>query len=105
MNSGTRVLAAMTALPYTAVPVVIDRAGRWQVADEAAATRIDVLGALQRRGVDAAFIALHGPFGEDGRMQGLLDMVGIPGWQVGYCGMAFLTWRASSVRTVSASQM
>ena len=26
---------------------------------------------------DCVFIALHGPFGEDGRMQGLLDMLGI----------------------------
>jgi len=28
--------------------------------------------------VDCVFIALHGPFGEDGRIQGLLDVLGIP---------------------------
>lgn len=27
--------------------------------------------------VDIAFIAMHGPFGEDGRIQGMLDMAGI----------------------------
>ena len=28
--------------------------------------------------IDVAFIALHGPWGEDGRLQGLLDVLGIP---------------------------
>ncbi len=28
--------------------------------------------------IDFAFIALHGPFGEDGTMQGLLEILGIP---------------------------
>ena len=27
---------------------------------------------------DAVFNALHGPFGEDGRIQGMLDILGIP---------------------------
>jgi len=30
------------------------------------------------RGVDVVFIALHGPWGEDGTVQGLLDLVGVP---------------------------
>ena len=30
------------------------------------------------RPIDVAFIALHGPWGEDGRIQGLLDLLGIP---------------------------
>jgi len=33
---------------------------------------------LQSGGVDVAFIAMHGEFGEDGTMQGLLEAVGIP---------------------------
>lgn len=28
--------------------------------------------------IDVAFIALHGPWGEDGRLQGVLDLLGIP---------------------------
>lgn len=28
--------------------------------------------------IDVAFIALHGPWGEDGRLQGVLDILGIP---------------------------
>jgi D-alanine-D-alanine ligase len=30
------------------------------------------------RRIDVAFIALHGPYGEDGTMQGMLDLIGIP---------------------------
>ena len=33
---------------------------------------------LQEAGVEIAFIALHGRFGEDGRVQGLLEMLQIP---------------------------
>jgi D-alanine-D-alanine ligase len=32
---------------------------------------------LVRRKINFCFIALHGPFGEDGRLQGCLDMLGI----------------------------
>lgn len=28
--------------------------------------------------IDVAFLALHGPFGEDGTLQGMLDLIGIP---------------------------
>jgi len=30
------------------------------------------------RGVEAVFIAMHGPFGEDGTVQGMLELAGIP---------------------------
>ncbi len=32
----------------------------------------------QGRGIDVAFLALHGRYGEDGTLQGLLDLLGIP---------------------------
>ncbi len=35
-------------------------------------------GTLKKLEVDVVFPVLHGPFGEDGRLQGLLDMCGIP---------------------------
>lgn len=47
-----------------------------------AATRIDVDGSLPRtlraRNVQLAFLALHGRGGEDGTVQGLLEVMGIP---------------------------
>ena len=36
--------------------------------------------------IDCAFIALHGEYGEDGRIQGLLDMLGIPYQGAGVLG-------------------
>lgn len=30
------------------------------------------------RPIDVAFVALHGPWGEDGKLQGMLDLLGIP---------------------------
>jgi D-alanine-D-alanine ligase len=38
---------------------------------------LEPLQALQDRGVDRAFIALHGRFGEDGTIQGALELLGI----------------------------
>jgi D-alanine-D-alanine ligase len=33
---------------------------------------------LEKEGIDVAFLALHGKYGEDGCIQGLLEIVGIP---------------------------
>jgi len=38
----------------------------------------DVCDRIKRDGIDVAFLALHGRFGEDGTIQGALDMMGIP---------------------------
>lgn len=38
----------------------------------------EVMDSLKSRGVDLVFIALHGPGGEDGVLQGWLETVGIP---------------------------
>ncbi|MHA2620870.1 MAG: D-alanine--D-alanine ligase [bacterium JZ-2024 1] len=38
----------------------------------------DLIHSLLRESVDLVFIALHGPFGEDGTLQGMLDFAGIP---------------------------
>ena len=36
------------------------------------------LGQLIKESPDVVFIALHGPYGEDGTVQGLMEMIGIP---------------------------
>ena len=45
-------------------------------------------GPLERRGVETAFIALHGRWGEDGTVQGLLEMTAIPYTGSGVLGSA-----------------
>lgn len=43
---------------------------------------------LDAKKIDAALIILHGPFGEDGTIQGLLDLLGIPYQGAGVLGSA-----------------
>ncbi len=39
---------------------------------------LDIETVIEREQVDVAFIAMHGPHGEDGTMQGLLELLGVP---------------------------
>jgi D-alanine-D-alanine ligase len=78
LNSGRMVVENLDADKYQVTPVVISKQGAWLFGDE---DLVDVYGAmsqLKTRGVDCVFLALHGPFGEDGRIQGMLDLLGIP---------------------------
>jgi D-alanine-D-alanine ligase len=54
--------------------VRISREGRWTC--EGRAVALDPAGGLL--GADAVFPALHGPFGEDGTVQGLLELLDVP---------------------------
>ena len=40
--------------------------------------KVDCADQLRASGIRSAFIALHGPFGEDGTVQALLESLGIP---------------------------
>jgi D-alanine-D-alanine ligase len=92
------VLAALDPDRYDVVPVGITPEGRWVMADTTALTMRgrelpsvapggesvaipgdptalpDALGGS----IDVAFPLLHGPYGEDGTLQGLLELAGIP---------------------------
>jgi D-alanine-D-alanine ligase len=63
LTSGRAVAKALRATGHRVTEVDVDRA----VASVLAGLRPDV-----------AFNALHGPFGEDGKIQGLLEIMGIP---------------------------
>ncbi|MEX2145910.1 MAG: D-alanine--D-alanine ligase family protein [Candidatus Rokuibacteriota bacterium] len=84
-----RVLAdqARVALPGGAAEDAVkkalaDRADSGGTLDaETALARIEPAGSLPvelRQALDVAFIALHGPYGEDGTIQGLLEMADVP---------------------------
>ncbi len=47
-----------------------------------------VLGELQKQGINRVFIALHGRWGEDGVMQGALEVLGLPYTGSGVLGSA-----------------
>lgn len=81
---------------YEVIPVGITREGAWIHAGDpmheleerarankrptggAAATASDRLPPDLFGGVDVVFPVLHGPYGEDGSVQGMLDLVGVP---------------------------
>jgi D-alanine-D-alanine ligase len=116
--SAVAVARALDPDRYDVVPVAITREGRWLLADRARAalesgewpTAFDVDGApvrlAERRpglgssvvrlesggnplgAVDVAFPLLHGPYGEDGTVQGLLELAGLPYVGSGVLGSA-----------------
>ena len=67
---------------FTVVLIGIDRRGRWHRLDSVDALDDVDAGAGTRfpdlDGVDVAFPVLHGRFGEDGTVQGLLELAGLP---------------------------
>jgi D-alanine-D-alanine ligase len=63
LRTGQAVLNALTQAGYRAIGI---DAGR------------DLAEQLKASGAEVAFIALHGRFGEDGTVQGLLEILGVP---------------------------
>lgn len=63
LKSGTAVHEALVAKGYNATAIDVGR---------------DISLVLAREQIDVAFIALHGRYGEDGTIQGLLELMGVP---------------------------
>src|SRR5467141_471126 len=63
LRSGARVEDALERLGHEPVPVDVGA---------------DLVERLRAERPDVAFVALHGPFGEDGTVQELLEIVGVP---------------------------
>lgn len=74
LRSGASVAEGLRAVDHQVIDVVIDRRGRWLAEGEELALR-PTNGLL---GADLAFPVLHGPFGEDGTVQGVLEYLGLP---------------------------
>jgi D-alanine-D-alanine ligase len=115
LQSGASVAEGLEAAGHEVVRVLIDRDGRWESGGEPVA--LEPAGGLL--GCEVAFPVLHGPFGEDGTVQGLLEILdvayagpnvlsaavamdklickrllafhGLP--QVGFCGVGEDGWR------------
>ncbi len=111
LASAASVIRALDPEKYEAVPIGISKDGRWLVGSGAQKLLPDVLragqrvmlpadptaGALMPMGeahgfstmrVDVVFPVLHGTFGEDGTVQGLLDLAGVPYVGAGVLGSA-----------------
>jgi D-alanine-D-alanine ligase len=83
LASGRSVLDGLERGGHECVPVVIDPEGVWRLTDPRADAGADGELVALRPGAgllesDVAFPVLHGPFGEDGTVQGLLECVDVP---------------------------
>jgi D-alanine-D-alanine ligase len=74
LASAAAVREGLAAAGHEPLEVLIARDGRWTHAGEPVAVE-PARGVL---GADVVFPVLHGPFGEDGTVQGLLDVADVP---------------------------
>lgn len=81
LQSGASVAAGLRQAGHEVTEVLIEREGRWLVGGE----EVEMRAAGGLLGVDVAFPVLHGPFGEDGTVQGLLESL-----DVAYAGPSVL---------------
>jgi D-alanine-D-alanine ligase len=95
LASARSVLDALDPDRYETVTVEIGRDGRWElgsgsgdgsVAETLPVPTAKVPATLGQ--VDVVFPVLHGPFGEDGTVQGLLELAGVPYVGAGVLGSA-----------------
>ena len=94
LASARSVLEALDPERYDTVSVAIGRDGRWElgagengaVAETLPVPTSKVPATLGE--VDVVFPVLHGPFGEDGTVQGLLELAGVPYVGAGVLGSA-----------------
>jgi D-alanine-D-alanine ligase len=74
LRSGEAVARGLEEAGHEAVRVTISREGGWSCDGKG----VELMPAGGLLGADAAFPALHGPFGEDGSVQGLLEWLDLP---------------------------
>ncbi|MHC6202054.1 D-alanine--D-alanine ligase [Breznakiellaceae bacterium SP9] len=111
LQSARNIFDALDSTQYEPYLIGIDKSGRWSLCDKLEFLKITAVpsctycieengtaisfaaesnGALEAGGLtlDVIFPILHGPFGEDGTVQGLLKLVNIPFVGVGVLGSA-----------------
>ena len=117
LRSGAAVLGALDRRRYAALPVDIRRDGSWGLP---APTLIDsptepvggldldrvktvLAKAAAEESIDCVFLALHGCFGEDGTIQGLLEAAGLPYTGSGVLASALAMDKARAKVVVAAA--
>jgi D-alanine-D-alanine ligase len=109
LASAASVIRGLDPDKYEAVPIGISKEGHWLIGSAAQKMRPEVLKGGQRvmmtadptdaaivkldgsgggQRIDVVFPVMHGTFGEDGTIQGLLDLAGLPFVGAGVLGSA-----------------
>lgn len=69
LSTGREVVKNLDKKKYQVLPIIIPKRGAgWE----------KFISQIKTKKPDVVFIAMHGPFGEDGTVQGLLELTGIP---------------------------
>lgn len=88
LRSGEACLNALFANGYNAAAIEVGR---------------DLPTKLREKGIEVAFIALHGRYGEDGAVQGMLELMGIPYTGSGVLASALAMNKVFAKKVFSAS--
>ena len=75
LASAEAAIGGLAAAGHEAVPVLLERGGAW-LGPDGMRLALEPGGGLL--GADVAFPVLHGPYGEDGTVQGLLELLDVP---------------------------
>jgi D-alanine-D-alanine ligase len=97
--SGREIVRSLDPKKYQTFPIVISKDGKtWRLTSSQSllsfsdpiklrgtkkelitqdSREVKGLGEVAKRGIDTVFIAMHGPFGEDGTVQGMLELAGV----------------------------
>jgi len=83
--SSRGVVATLRAQGHDVAPVFVDRAGLWHIGSDGDAGQpvtspLPLLAAVERLralAIDVAFMGFHGTYGEDGRVQAVLELSGL----------------------------
>jgi D-alanine-D-alanine ligase len=94
-RSAASIRAHLDPDAYRVTDVLIERDGGWRV-DGRPAPLADALSAV--RAQDVVLPALHGPYGEDGRLQAMLEWLGVP-----YVGCGVFSSAAGMDKAVTKS--
>ena len=99
LASGAAIGEGLLAGGHEVIAIEIDRDGRWRHGDEP----VSVCPGEGLLGADVVFGALHGPFGEDGTVQGLLETLDVAYVGAGIAASAVCMDKVMFKRLLSAT--
>ncbi len=103
INSGCQVYEALDKNKYNVYKIVIDRGGWYQLREDGSHLPVDKNDfSVNGTRFDLAFIIIHGNPGENGKLQGYFDMIGLPYTTCGFYTSA-LTFNKGYCNPVVAS--
>ncbi|MEK7612104.1 MAG: D-alanine--D-alanine ligase [Patescibacteria group bacterium] len=78
LKTGEQIQKYLSQTAHTVMPVIVSHKKEWQFSDGTKHHVGKAIQYLKENNIDMAFIAMHGAYGEDGTIQGLLEAAHIP---------------------------